>query len=162
MNVPEPISFVVKGTPVPQPRPRISMRGGFARAYTPADHPVVAYREAILAQARLAAPKRVWKERFGGRKIHLAVWCCFARPKSHYGAKGKLKSDAPILPRPDVDNLMKAVMDAFMLGQILEDDTFVARGDPRKRYVSDRVGSHVFVQVSCCTPRRRVRRMSQV
>ena len=30
-----PVCFTVLGEPVPQPRPRVSTRGGFARAYVP-------------------------------------------------------------------------------------------------------------------------------
>ncbi len=48
------LTFTVPGEPVPQPRPRVSTRGGFARAYVPAKHPVHAYRDAITAAARTA------------------------------------------------------------------------------------------------------------
>jgi len=46
------ITFSVPGEPVPQPRPRVSTRGGFARAYVPAKHPVHAYRHSLAAAAR--------------------------------------------------------------------------------------------------------------
>jgi Holliday junction resolvase RusA-like endonuclease len=169
--IPEDIEFTLPWMPVPQPRVRISNAGGFARGYTPAKHPVVAYRKALIAKAIATVPRKVWRERFNDRKIVVCVWCCFARPSSHYGAKKRLKESAPIVPRPDVDNLLKAVMDALMgaatamkhgkVDSILDDDVKVVRADPRKRYVSDRVGSHVYVRVSACRSPRVRRRMAK-
>ena len=46
------ISFTVEGDPVPQPRPRITVRGRHGHAYTPGDHKIHAYRAAIAAAAR--------------------------------------------------------------------------------------------------------------
>jgi Holliday junction resolvase RusA-like endonuclease len=48
----------------------------------------------------------------------------FARPKSHLNKSG-VKPTAPMLPRPDVDNLGKAVLDA--LQDVMGDDTMVSR-----------------------------------
>lgn len=122
------ISFTVPGDPVPQPRPRVSTRGGFARAYVPAKHPVHAYRQAVALAAATAG--------LGARDTPLAVRivATFARPKSHYGAKGRLKPDAAPLPRPDCDNIAKAVLDAL---SVAFDDTLVSDLRVTKTY-----GSH--------------------
>jgi Holliday junction resolvase RusA-like endonuclease len=48
----------------------------------------------------------------------------FGRPRSHLNKSG-VKRSAPALPRPDVDNVAKAVLDA--LQDALGDDTRVAR-----------------------------------
>jgi Holliday junction resolvase RusA-like endonuclease len=50
-----------------------------------------------------------------------AVW---ERPKSHL-LKSGVKPTAPRLPRPDVDNVAKAVLDA--LQDVMGDDSLVAR-----------------------------------
>lgn len=55
----------------------------------------------------------------------------FARPKSHLRKSG-VKADAPVLPRPDVDNIAKAVLDA--LQDVMGDDTNVARLVVEKSY----------------------------
>jgi len=55
----------------------------------------------------------------------------FARPKSHLQKRG-VKADAPVLPRPDVDNIAKAVLDA--LQDVMGDDTNVARLVVEKSY----------------------------
>jgi Holliday junction resolvase RusA-like endonuclease len=112
------ITFSVPGDPVPQPRPRVSTRGGFARAYVPAKHPVHAYRTSIAAAAHDAGLINT------GEPISVIIDAVFQRPKSHMTKKG-VKPTAPRLPRPDVDNLGKAVLDA--LQDVIGDDTHVAR-----------------------------------
>ena len=66
------VEIVVPGQPVPQPRPRVSTRGGFGRAYTPSAHPIHAYRQAITLMARTA-------KRIDGAAV-LEVEAIFARP----------------------------------------------------------------------------------
>ena len=119
------ITFSVPGDPVPQPRPRVSTRGGFARAYVPAKHPVHEYRTQIAAAARDAGLTET------GEPLSVVIDAVFARPKSHLRKSG-VKPDAPKLPRPDVDNLAKAVLDA--LQDVVGDDTNVARLVVEKSY----------------------------
>ena len=119
------ITFSVPGDPVPQPRPRVSTAGGFARAYVPAKHPVHAYRAGIAAAARQAGLSET------GEPLNVVIDAVFARPKSHL-TKAGVKPTAPTLPRPDVDNLGKAVLDA--LQDVIGDDTCVARLVVEKSY----------------------------
>jgi Holliday junction resolvase RusA-like endonuclease len=51
------------------------------------------------------------------------------------------------MPRPDTDNLVKAVMDALTDAGVWDDDTVVVNEGCRKRYVSARVGAHTVVRV---------------
>ncbi len=113
------------GEPVPQPRPRVSTRGGFARAYVPKEHPVHAYRKAI-AEAADEAGLVAQDE-----PLNVVIDAVFERPKSHLNKAG-VKPTAPRLPRPDVDNLAKAVLDA--LQDVMGDDTLVARLVVEKSY----------------------------
>jgi Holliday junction resolvase RusA-like endonuclease len=120
------ITFHVPGDPVPQPRARITTRGGHGHAYTPKSHPVHAYRQAVALAARAA-----------GASVHeepasIVIDFVFARPKSHMRKNG-LAADAPRLPRPDIDNLEKAVLDALK-GVAWKDDTQVARVVKEKSY----------------------------
>jgi Holliday junction resolvase RusA-like endonuclease len=119
------LTFSVPGEPVPQPRPRVSTRGGFARAYVPATHPVHAYRQALAAAARDAGLIET------GEPLNVVIDAVFKRPKSHMRKSG-VKADAPRLPRPDVDNIAKAVLDA--LQDVMGDDTLVARLVVEKSY----------------------------
>ncbi len=119
------ITFSVPGDPVPQPRPRVSTAGGFARAYVPKKHPVHAYRLAVAAAARAAGLGKT------GDPLNVVIDAVFRRPKSHLTKRG-VKPTAPTLPRPDVDNLAKAVLDA--LQDVMGDDTNVSRLVVEKSY----------------------------
>ena len=130
------ITFSVPGDPVPQPRPRVSTRGGFARAYVPAKHPVHEYRTLLAAAARDAGLTQT------GEPLNVVIDAVFARPKSHLRKSG-VKPDAPRLPRPDVDNIGKAVLDA--LQDVIGDDTCVARLVVEKSYGNE---AQTIVRVS--------------
>jgi len=112
------ITFTVLGDPVPQPRVRVSTRGGFARAYVPSKHPVHDYRTQLAVAARAAGLTPT------GEPLDVVIDAVFERPKSHLLKKG-VKATAPKLPRPDVDNVAKAVLDS--LQDVMGDDSLVAR-----------------------------------
>jgi Holliday junction resolvase RusA-like endonuclease len=120
------LTFTVPGEPVPQPRPRVSTRGGFARAYVPAKHPVHAYRDAVAAAARTAGAG------VHGEPVSVVIDFVWERPKSHMRKSG-IKPDAPVLPRPDLDNATKAVLDSLN-GVAWEDDSQVQRLVVEKSY----------------------------
>ncbi len=134
------ITFVVQGEPVPQPRPRVSTRGGFARAYVPATHPVHAYRKQIALEAMRAGLKPQEEP------VEVIVEAVFVRPKSHMTKKG-VKPTAPKLPRPDVDNIAKAVLDS--LQDVMGDDTNVRLLTVGKAYGNE---SRTIVSVKCEKP----------
>ena len=119
------ITFSVPGNPVPQPRARVSTRGGFARAYVPSKHPVHDYRTQLAVAARLAGLTPT------GEPLSVVIDAVFERPKSHRNKSG-VKATAPVLPRPDVDNVAKAVLDS--LQDVMGDDTMVARLVVEKSY----------------------------
>jgi Holliday junction resolvase RusA-like endonuclease len=119
------IAFSVPGDPVPQPRPRVSTVGGFGRAYVPKTHPVHAYRQAVAAAARAAGLTDT------GEPLNVVIDAVFGRPKSHLTKSG-VRASAPTLPRPDVDNISKAVLDA--LQGVMGDDTNVSRLVIEKSY----------------------------
>jgi Holliday junction resolvase RusA-like endonuclease len=130
------ITFTVLGEPVPQPRPRVSTQGGFARAYVPSTHPVHAYRKAVAMQAKAAGLRDT------GDMLDVVIMAAFARPKSHKTKTG-LRKGAPALPRPDVDNIAKAVLDA--LQDVIGDDTHVRQLTIAKRY-DDEASTKVAVE----------------
>lgn len=118
-------TFSIPGDPVPQPRPKITTRGGFGRAYVESDHPIHGYRHAVAAAARAAGVGKA------DRPLSVIVDAVFARPKSHMTKSG-IRKGAPVLPRPDVDNLAKAVLDG--LQDVIGDDTIVSRLVVEKSY----------------------------
>lgn len=126
-----PITFEVAGNPVPQPRPRITTRGGHGHAYTPAGHAIHGYRAAIAAAARAAGATPTIEA-----PLTLIVDLVFARPKSHYRKSG-LRDDAPKMPRADCSNVLKGVEDALngvawvddsQLGRVVVEKTYGTEG----------------------------------
>jgi Holliday junction resolvase RusA-like endonuclease len=86
---------------------------------------VHAYREAIAAAAQAAGLTTT------GDPLNVVIDAVFERPKSHLRKSG-VKADAPKLPRPDVDNIAKAVLDALQL--VMGDDSLVGRLVVEKSY----------------------------
>ena len=128
------ITFEIPGQPVPQPRQRISARGGFARSYTPGDHAIHAYRQAVGMMAAAAA--RQARHEPTAAAVVLEIVCIFGRPASQLTKGGGLRSTArPFPPKCDWDNLGKGVSDAITdSGAIWIDDDQVVDGRVCKRY----------------------------
>ena len=121
-----PIAFSVPGEPVPQPRPRVTTRGGFGRAYVPHAHPVHAYRASLAAAARDAGAEP------HAEPVSVVIDLVFERPKSHMNKSG-VKPSAPRLPRVDLDNVGKAILDSLN-GVAWGDDRQVQRLVIEKTY----------------------------
>ena len=119
------ITFTIPGDPVPQPRPRVSTQGGFARAYVPASHAIHAYRAEVQLRAKAAGVVP------STDALSVDIVATFARPSSHLTKKG-VRAGAPRLPRPDVDNLAKGVLDA--LGELWGNDSCVGQLSVTKSY----------------------------
>lgn len=132
-------TFTVPGQPIPQPRPRVSTRGGFARAYVPAKHPIHAYRQAVTLSATAARMPTV------EGPCELTVEAVFGRPASHMRKSG-LASTAPAYPGHscgDCDNVAKAVQDSLPF----HDDTQVVRLVVSKRYAAAGELAHTVIAV---------------
>lgn len=132
------LELVVPGQPVPQPRPRVSTRGGIGRAYTPKGHAIHAYRAAITLMARTA-------KRIEGAAV-LEVDAVFERAASHW-RKHDLRPDAPRWPRADGDNVLKAVADALTDAGLWHDDDQVVEWRIRKRFASRNEQARTIIRV---------------
>jgi Holliday junction resolvase RusA-like endonuclease len=92
----------------------------------PQKHPVHAYRRAIAFEAMKAGATA------GRGLVNVVIEAVFVRPKYHKTKKG-VKVTAPEIPRQDVDNVAKAVLDALN-GIAWVDDTQVRRLVIEKSY----------------------------
>lgn len=130
------VRFTVPGEPVGKGRPRLSSRNGFAHAYTPAGT-----RKYEAAVRKLAGEEM---ERQGLAVTELPVYVSiaarYAIPKRHLASDGSLRShkagtkladelsamlNGDIMPgKPDLDNVVKAVLDALN-GTVFTDDSQV-------------------------------------
>lgn len=112
------ITFSIPGNPVPQPRTKVCVRNNKPHGYVEKKHPIHAYRQAVALAARAAGVRQATGP------VSIIIDAVFARPKSHLNKSG-VKPTAPALPRPDVDNISKGVLDA--LKSVMGDDTNVSR-----------------------------------
>jgi Holliday junction resolvase RusA-like endonuclease len=139
------IAFIVPAVPVAQPRQRhrVVPSGGrpFVQNFTPAKHPVQAFK----ASVRLAA-----RDAYQGPPLDgpVGIVVVFAMPRP-----GRLMWKKRPMPRclhvskPDLDNLAKAVKDA-LTGLLWRDDAQIAHANLSKVYASGEEQPSVRIEVS--------------
>lgn len=121
-------NFCVEGEPKGKGRPRATMVGGHARAYTPAE---TAVYENHVAQSYLAI--------YGGTPpfkgpVHVQVQALFPYPKSAFwpvnrNHNGELREEwvgAEHVKTPDADNVLKAILDGLNKSGAWADDSQVS------------------------------------
>ena len=122
------IMFVVNGKPIGKGRPRFTNRGGFVRAYTP--------RETTNYEKKIAD---TYKEKYGDRitdkPVRLVVTAVFPIPKAFRKQEKEDALNGRIAPtkKPDIDNILKTVMDGLN-GVAYNDDAQVVLLHGRKKY----------------------------
>lgn len=122
------IHVVVHGPPVAKGRPRITTKGGFARAYTPAK------TQRYEDQIRSAAADAMGEREPLDEAVSVTVTAYVAAPKALKGQRRRDAMDGVLKPttRPDVDNYAK-VIDGLN-GIVFKDDNLVTDLIVRKRY----------------------------
>ena len=102
------IKFTLYGEPVPKGRPKFTVRGGYAIAYTPKKT-----REAETNLRVQALPFKLDKPLEGA--ISLTVTIYRSIPKSFSKKKTEMAENGILRPitRPDVSNYLKGIEDAF-------------------------------------------------
>ena len=136
----------IDGDPIPQARPKVTLRGKYPHAYDPSGEDKRQFAAGVKARlppsfAPIAAPL----------EVDLVFFC--VRPKSHYNKAGNVKPIFRFLEkasRPDLDNLAKFVLDALN-NVVWVDDSQIVRLSVTKVY-SDcprtRVVWHVAQSIS--------------
>jgi Holliday junction resolvase RusA-like endonuclease len=119
----------IPGVPVPQPRQRVAVLAGHAMNYTPAAHPVNAFK---------AAAKLAWRDQCGTvapavGPVRLTAFFVLPKPASRTRRKDAGRK-LYISVKPDLDNLAKALLDA-LTGLAWRDDAQVADLILTKTYV---------------------------
>lgn len=116
------IDMVIYGKPMPKGRPRFSRRGGKVVTYTPRDTEI--YEMNVKALAQLAMMN---KDMFEG-PVKVTITAYFAHKKK----------TGWHISRPDLDNIVKAIMDGLN-GVVFSDDAAVAQLVASKQYGEERV-----------------------
>ena len=120
----------VNGIPKAQPRPRMTASG---HVYNPdsADVWKEIVRTAFLSFHRPPITN----------PIRLRVSFFLPRPKT---MKGEIA--VPHVKKPDVDNLLKAVMDAMTVAGVWKDDALVYATEAGKWYTAGKTGARIIVE----------------
>ncbi len=123
------IQFAIPGAPVAKGRPRFTVRGGFASAYTPADTRKYEASVRALAVAAMAgaepsaAPVELLLE------LRMPIPPSWSKKKQVAAAAGKVRATK----KPDIDNVAKGVLDACN-GVLFVDDGQIVLLTVRKLY----------------------------
>jgi Holliday junction resolvase RusA-like endonuclease len=140
---PIPLAFEVPGEPQPQGSAKAFKHRHTGRVMVTSDNArlrpwrdAVSWhaRQALLGGGPLAGPVKV------------RVEFRFARPGGHFGKRG-LRPAAPRehVVRPDLDKLVRAVLDALSEARIWRDDAQVVETRARKRY-DERPGAVIEIR----------------
>ncbi len=147
------IQFWISGSPIPTPRPRVTMRGKFPHAYTPKDHGIWAWRMQIKAAALPHRPRKAYTG-------PLWVRLCFYMPRPQAHAKMK---QMPCFHTHvcDVDNMFKGVADTLTDLGFWVDDSQICEARISKLYATaGKVGC--FVQIARPNPPQPTRTLLEV
>lgn len=124
--MPASVRFVVPGRPVGKGRPRVTVRRGVAIAYTPESTRAFEQRVAWATRAAFRQPL--------AGPLGVRIVAVFAPPASWSRRKREGALDAGwCAGRPDVDNVVKAVLDG-MAGIAYLDDSQVVALSAAKKY----------------------------
>lgn len=131
-ELPPPVFICVPGDPVGKGRPRITTIGGFARTYTPKK--TKDYEDGIRAEASLSMQGR--SPLIGPVELSLQIFMPI--PPSYSKKKALACRLQNVVPtkKPDLDNVLKAVCDAFN-GIVWVDDTQVVDCHVTKRFADE-------------------------
>ena len=132
------LSVTIPGPPVGKGRPRMSAKGGRARAFTPKKT-----RDWESGAAKIL--RAAWQDDPESRPVKVCVFAVAKRPEA---LEGKKHPDGRLWrpKRVDLDNVVKAVLDAMMLGGVLTDDAVVVELYAQSLYTAK--GEEPHVQVS--------------
>ena len=133
------IELFVHGSPRPQSRPRVAIRGRRAMAYNADSKDMVAWKQALDAALYEISDRGI------DGPVEVTLHFSLPRPKSHYRT-GKfshlLKDSAPEdhQSRCDIDNISKVVLDKITRAGIWIDDSQVISLTASKRWSDCRSG----------------------
>lgn len=139
------VAFYVLGLPVPEGELNCNRQPNH-KLYHANTKRLIPWRNAIAAAARRhAADVPVGP-------IELELTFSMGRPKNHYGTGRNAKTLKPTAPiwhtvKPDVDHLVRAVLDALTQGGVYLDDSVVVDVHGRKFYAEDGLVNSAFGDV---------------
>lgn len=135
--------FIVEGIPVAQPRARHARFGNHIRTYYPSDHPIGTWKSLVILAVKKAQLDAAITTQLDAPVSVIAEFV-FPRPKA---AKMLQKPT-----KPDIDNLIKALLDGINNSGVWRDDAIVCQVNALKRVVADGELPHTVVEVILIEP----------
>ena len=121
--------------PLPCPRPKIAVRGGYPKAYYPTNYKEWKEKAAALVAEAAANLDGPIDAPVSVEELSMVT----LRPKT---------TKLPF-PKPDIDNLEKSVWDALVSGGLLKDDWLIYRvAEKVKRWTEEGEEEHILVRLS--------------
>ena len=117
-----------------------------------AGNKLTSWRQDVRGAAEHAMAQQGWAAPPNGTAIHLDVLFFLPRPKGHYGTgrnSQTIRAASPPYPisKPDLDKLVRSVMDALTSAGIYADDSTVTTIYAMKVYAdANPTGAHIVVQ----------------
>lgn len=136
------ISFTVPGEPVGKARPRVTIAGGRAHAYTPAK--TAAYEQLVAVYASAAMKKAPLLEH--PVRVRLDIYCKVPGTWSKKRRTNALAGIERPAKKPDLDNVVKILADG-MNGIVWVDDAQIVELSCSKHYALE-----PYVSVSVTSP----------
>lgn len=135
------ITFTVPGAPTGKQRPRVTMQGGYAKAYTP--DKTVNYENLVKLMYGQEAKGRVFDRE---KSLRVLIVALYDIPQSTSKKRAELMRIGEIRPtkKPDLDNVAKIICDALN-GVAYHDDAQVVDLKVVK-YYSDTPGVTVTIE----------------
>src|SRR5262245_37813289 len=141
------LTFHVPGRPIPQGsvRAMIVKRGGRnipTVMNTAGNPPLAAWRMKVTANARQALENQGWTPVEDGGAVGIKIVFLLDRPKHHFGTGRNatlVKDSSPEYPagKPDIDKLVRAILDALTDAGVWADDSQVCYVLASKTWTND-------------------------
>ena len=124
-----------------QPRPHAARRGNFVTIYNPktAD----AWKQSVRSFFKVSKSLKELETLNEPLTVRLNFY--FKRPKSHFNIKRELRKgqSKAHIQKPDIDNLVKAVLDAIVDEGIMKDDKLITELYATKKWVNEESVSEI-------------------
>jgi Holliday junction resolvase RusA-like endonuclease len=140
------LKFWVSGEPAGQGSKKGFLHKHTKRVVIVDDNPVQLrnWRNSIIQESRDAMAGR---DPISGAVVVGATFA-FLRPANHYGARGGLLPSAPIYrtTQPDLDKLLRALLDGLTAGGVFEDDKQVIGFSDVQKVFGSKPGAQITVR----------------
>lgn len=124
------LDYIVTGTPKPQSRPRFFRnKAGYMGTFSPkTDWFNIVYAETLKQKQEMLNDRKL------NGAIRLRILFYMPIPSSFSNKKRIELENMPVTKKPDIDNLIKAVMDAINYTNLWEDDSHIVKIESEKLY----------------------------